>query len=262
MNADGSTISYLSTNEWISISEQSGSMDALPETIGIALLDGETVGIYVGNGEVIYAKSVVDGVVKESLSERNWTSWFYVPDVYYPQTTIEFQPYDPNVKNNLDLVQWAMQAQESGWGYVYGTYGNVLTEEVLQDRASIFGNEVTDYLDFIHQYWMGKRTVDCIGLIKSYGWYDNSSGEIFIGANGMADVTANGMFDAATVKGTIDTMPEVPGLAVWHDGHIGVYIGNGEVIEAMGTQYGVVKTQLAGRGWTHWLQIPYIAYSE
>lgn len=92
MNADGSTISYLSTNEWISISEQSGSMDTLPDTIGIALLDGETVGIYVGNDEVIYAKSVVDGVVKESLSERNWTSWFYVPDVYYPQTTIEFQP--------------------------------------------------------------------------------------------------------------------------------------------------------------------------
>jgi len=70
------------------------------------------------------------------------------------------------------------------------------------------------------------------------------------------------MFDTATVKGTIDTMPEIPGIAVWHDGHIGVYIGNGEVIEAMGTQYGVVKTQLAGRGWTHWLQIPYIAYSE
>lgn len=92
MNADGSTISSLSAGAWISISEQSGSMDTLSETIGIALLDGETVGIYVGNDEVIYAKSVVDGVVKESLSERNWTSWFYVPDVYYPQTTIEFQP--------------------------------------------------------------------------------------------------------------------------------------------------------------------------
>ena len=45
----------------------------------------------------------------------------------------------------------------------------------------------------------------------------------------MMDVTANGMFDAATVKGTIDTIPEVPGLAVWHQGHIGIYIGNGEV---------------------------------
>ena len=33
-----------------------------------------------------------------------------------------------------------------------------------------------------------------------------------------------------------------------------------EVIEAMGTKYGVVKTELAGRGWTHWLQIEYINY--
>lgn len=42
--------------------------------------------------------------------------------------------------------------------------------------------------------------------------------------------------------------------------NLGVYIGNGEVIEAMGTKYGVVKTKLAGRGWTHWLQVPYISY--
>lgn len=92
MTVDGGIISSLSANAWISISKQSGSMDTLPDTIGIALLDGETVGIYVGNGEVIYAKSVEEGVVKESVSQRNWTSWLYVPDVYYPQTTIEFQP--------------------------------------------------------------------------------------------------------------------------------------------------------------------------
>ena len=55
-------------------------------------------------------------------------------------------------------------------------------------------------------------------------------------------------------------MPDTPGLAVWKSGHIGVYIGNGEVIEAMGTKYGVVKTQLEGRGWTHWLEVPGIEY--
>ena len=41
---------------------------------------------------------------------------------------------------------------------------------------------------------------------------------------------------------------------------IGVYIGNGEVVEAMGTRYGVVKTKLEGARWTHWLKIPYISY--
>lgn len=48
---------------------------------------------------------------------------------------------------------------------------------------------------------------------------------------------------------------------MWKAGHIGVYIGNGEVIEAMGTKYGVVKTQLEGRGWTHWLEVPGIEYA-
>jgi uncharacterized protein YycO len=76
----------------------------------------------------------------------------------------------------------------------------------------------------------------------------------------MKDVGADGMYSAATIKGSMDTMPDTPGLAVWKSGHIGVYIGNGKVVEAMGTKYGVVKTKLAGRGWSAWLQIPYISY--
>ncbi len=177
---------------------------------------------------------------------------------------VVINPYmftDAQTKNAADLVIWARQAFENGWGYVYGTYGNILTEELLQDRASMFGEQVTGFEDFIRENWMRRRTADCVGLIKGYGWYNPDSGEIVVGTNGMADVTANGMFDAATVKGTIDTIPEVPGLAVWQDGHIGVYIGNGEVIEAMGTEQGVVKTTLPS-GWTHWLEIPYISYTE
>ena len=101
---------------------------------------------------------------------------------------------------------------------------------------------------------------DCVGLIKGYGWLDAETLELHYGTNGMPDVGANQMYYNAAVSGTIDTIPDTPGLAVWHDGHIGVYIGSGEVIEAMGTKYGVVKTQLEGRGWTHWLQVPYISY--
>lgn len=100
-----------------------------------------------------------------------------------------------------------------------------------------------------------------MGLIKGYGWLDAETQEIRYGTNGMPDITANQMYHNAAVSGTIDTIPEIPGLAVWHDGHIGVYIGGGYVIEAMGTRYGVCKTKLEGRGWTHWLQIPYLSYS-
>ena len=33
-------------------------------------------------------------------------------------------------------------------------------------------------------------------------------------------------------------------------------------IEAMGTQYGVVRTKVEGRGWQGWCKIPYIQYDE
>ena len=107
---------------------------------------------------------------------------------------------------------------------------------------------------------MGGRTTDCVGLIKGYGWLNAEDLSIQYASNGMPDTGANQMYYAATESGPISTIPEIPGLAVWVDGHIGVYIGNGEVIEAMGTYYGVCKTQLTSGRWTHWLKVPYINY--
>lgn len=167
---------------------------------------------------------------------------------------------NPETKNNEDLVQWAISAKDSGWGYVWGSHGDILDKEELSRLESVFGSHVTDFNDFIRQNWLGKRTADCVGLIKGYGWLDISSGKINVGTNGMQDVTADGMYYAATEKGMINTIPEIPGLAVWQNGHIGIYIGNGKVIEAMGTQYGVVQTELQNGSWTHWLKIPYISY--
>lgn len=167
---------------------------------------------------------------------------------------------DPTTKNATDLVTYAINAYESGWGYVWGTFGSVLTEGLFQAKLEQYPDGVGNYEDFIRDNWVGKRTTDCCGLIKGYGWLDPETMSINYGTNGMPDLGANQMYYNASESGTIDTIPEIPGLAVWHDGHIGVYIGNGYVIEAMGTKYGVVKTQLEGRGWTHWLKIEYINY--
>ena len=167
---------------------------------------------------------------------------------------------NPTTKNATDLVTYAVHAWESGWGYVWGTYGNVLTESLLAYKVSQYPDGVGNHENFIRAHWLGGRTTDCVGLIKGYSWLSPETMTIDYGTHGMPDIGANQMYYNATVSGTIDTIPDTPGLAVWHDGHIGVYIGNGEVIEAMGTKYGVVKTQLEGRGWTHWLQVPYISY--
>lgn len=169
---------------------------------------------------------------------------------------------DPNTKNNLDIVKWAIDAQENGWGYVYGTYGSVLDEALLTSKIAQYPDEVGGKEDFIRQNWLGGRTADCVGLIKGYGWYNTQTAQIEIGANGMPDIGADTMYENASEKGTIDTIPEIPGLAVWHEGHIGIYIGNGEVIQAANTNAGVIRTPIGQTGWTHWLKIPYINYIE
>ena len=169
---------------------------------------------------------------------------------------------DPNTKNNLDLVKWAEYAADKGWGYVYGTYGTVLSESMLTAKMEQYPDEVATKEQFIRDTWIGKRTADCVGLIKGYGWFNTVSQDTEIGANGMQDLSANGMYDAATVKGEISTIPETPGLAVWKDGHIGIYIGDGNVVEAYGTERGVIRSALADGGWTHWLEVPSINYVE
>lgn len=169
---------------------------------------------------------------------------------------------DPATKNNLDLVQWAMEAQKAGWGYVYGTYGDVFSQTMFDFKLEQYPNEVGGHEDFIRQNWLGRRTADCVGLIKGYGWLDPETKEVNYGTNGMPDIGADTMYENATEKGTIDTIPEIPGLAVWHEGHIGIYIGNGKVIQAANTTAGVILTNLNDTAWMHWLKIPYISYIE
>lgn len=168
----------------------------------------------------------------------------------------------PAEKNNLDLVTWAIRAEQAGWGYVWGSQGELLTESRFQSLAASYPKEVGGYEDWIRTHWLGKRTADCSGLIRGYWWLDAETQEIKYGSNGIPAMGADAMYQAASEKRPMSTMPEIPGLGVWHKGHIGIYIGNGEVVEAMSTRKGVVRTQLASGRWTAWLKIPYINYVE
>lgn len=176
---------------------------------------------------------------------------------------------NPSSKNNLDLAAYAVQAWENNWGYVWGTYGNVLTQSLFDYKKKQYPEGVGNYADFIEEHWLGRRTADCIGLIKGYGWLDTSDMTIGYGENGMPDYGADQMYryakdagKAGVDYGTMDTMPEIPGLMLWKEGHAGVYIGDGYAIEAMSTKKGVGKTEVIGRGWQGWCKLPCIEYME
>jgi hypothetical protein len=164
------------------------------------------------------------------------------------------------------LVAFVIKALLEKWGYVYGTTGQIFTPAILERKLIQYPNQIKKHLDFIKANYLKKDedgnycviTTDCVNLIKAYIWQnDDKPGDY----DPDTDLySADAMFEAATVKGTIDTMPDVPGLAVRLPGHIGVYIGDGKVIEARGTRYGVVQTELDERPWTHWLEVPGITY--
>lgn len=162
-------------------------------------------------------------------------------------------------KTNAELVKYAQKALYEKWGYVWGTFGQLLDEKLLRAKISQYPDGVGKYQNIIRSKWMGRKVSDCVGLIKSYLWFDGSVVRYSV----KNDVNADGMYAAAIEKGPISTIPEVVGLCLWKRGHIGVYIGNGQVIEARGTAVGVIQSPLKGpgsAGWTHWLKCPFIEY--
>ena len=64
----------------------------------------------------------------------------------------------------------------------------------------------------------------------------------------------SGLYDACKRRGDIGSIPEIPGVCVFKKdmSHVGVYMGRGMVIEALGHAYGVVTSSLGSRPWAFW----------
>ena len=156
-------------------------------------------------------------------------------------------------KTNIGLVEYAKE--QLGKPYWYGCFGQTSTATLYQYKKTQYPKYYTAK-DYQKQY--GQRVHDCIGLIKGYLWSDSSND--LPKYNSKQDVSADGMLYKCKKYGTISTIPELPGVLVFMKQHVGVYIGNGYVIEARGHAYGVVKTKLSKRSWTSWGKCPWIEY--
>ena len=127
--------------------------------------------------------------------------------------------------------------------------------------------------------WNGKTwNFDCVILIKAvlWGWNENKNhphGGAKYASNGVKDVNADGMINLCTNVSS-DFRNIIPGEVVWCKGHVGVYIGNGQVIEA--TAAWNKKVQLSNIGqngertrngvasvkWLKHGKLPYIDYGQ
>ena len=122
----------------------------------------------------------------------------------------------------------------------------------------------------------GTRQFDCCGLFKCFMWHDYSSTNAKYYGKVQKDKNCEGLIAEAKEKGVISTIPEVPGVLVYQKEHMGIYIGNGMVIESTGAKYDgkhskIYKTYFKGSGkgcdgkrttWTHWFKSPYLTYEK
>ena len=156
-----------------------------------------------------------------------------------------------------NLIVKFKYAYDNKWGYIINTAGILWTQAKQNATTSSTAKEYG-------QQWVGHYVADCSGL---FSWaFAQLGGYMYHGSNTMwkSYCTSKGKLsggkrtDGKTLK---------PGTAVFvlkngsDRSHVGLYIGNGEVIEASSTQVGVVKSKITNSKWAEWGELKGVDYS-
>lgn len=190
-----------------------------------------------------------------------------------------------------EFIKKLWKAQKAKTLYVYGCFGAPLSDHIEIKNAK---GEVIRIADNKTRY-MNNHAVnraparqkmietcsndtfgyDCIGLIKGILWgADEKKDKLYGGAvyksNGVPDYNANGFFTNGYVYGISRDFAKIkPGAVVHMDGHVGVYVGNGQVIESTSKWSNNVLVSNLGnvgnkrsqfRVWTNYGYLPCINY--
>lgn len=163
-----------------------------------------------------------------------------------------------------DLIDKFRQALEDNWGYIWGTAGELWTAEKqaklekTTDADRAMGRKYGSR-------WIGHWVADCSGL---FSWaFKQLGGYMYHGSDTMFRKYTT--YNGELTKGQRTDRRELkPGTAVFtynktnkKYGHVGLYIGNGLVIEAEGTLKGVITSNVNGK-WTFWGELKGVDYNE
>ena len=181
---------------------------------------------------------------------------------YYPGTSIETlqtdEPEETHMVNVDEFLRNVMIPFREGWGYIYGTWGQVWTKEDQEKLNQTSDSNRARSRQYGSQ-WIGKRVTDCSGLIRRAMYWCGEE---------VAHHATYLYTDYCKVKGRY-TGAEVlkPGTLMFKKGsrekihHVGVYIGDGVVVEAKGAQYGVVQSSVSD-GWDYWGELKAVDYTN
>ena len=160
------------------------------------------------------------------------------------------------------LIDKFKQALKEGWGYIWGTAGETWTAAKQKELRKTKDADRAQGREYGSK-WIGKRVADCSGL---FSWaFKQLGGYMYHGSDTMYRKYCSCKGELKKGKRT-DCAALKPGTAVfvWNGSkysHVGLFVGDGTVIEAMGTINGVTTSKVTAGKWTHWGELAGVDYA-
>ena len=159
------------------------------------------------------------------------------------------------------FISWLLYCWTEKWGYIWGKCGILWTQKRQDNLVAKYNADPSGMSNYksAAQYgkkWIGHFVADCANLLR---WAAKKSGDdgVHSGSNliWQCDLSARGELKNGQ---RTDGQPLKPGTYVFTGAnynehpHVGGYIGNGEVIEDVGTLTGVAKSKITADKWRWW----------
>lgn len=168
-----------------------------------------------------------------------------------------------------DLIAKFQYALDNKWGYILNTWHTKWTQACQNEKVNYMKNKYganwkndasaqkdNSYTAALYgDRWIGHYVTDCSGLF--YWAFKELGGYMYHGSNTMWNKYCTSKGKLSGGKRT-DGKELKPGTAVFvlkngsDRSHVGLYVGNGKVIEASGTQTGVITTEITNKKWAEW----------
>jgi len=155
-----------------------------------------------------------------------------------------------------DLAKMAREILQKKWGYIFGRAGVKWTAE-MQNEMDKTTDKKYEQARRYGRKWVGHYVADCSGLVK----YLCKKCGVSV-AHGSNSQWRDALFEKGAIPG--NSVPAGALVFKLRNGtdfyHVGIYVGNNQVVEAKGTQAGVVSSSLSE--WSHYGLIRGIGYSD
>jgi hypothetical protein len=169
--------------------------------------------------------------------------------------------YGGSVALPLASALTAFALETVGGGYIYGASGQTCTINFRYGRASIYP-DMSELILGLGRQWDGRPVYDCIGLVKAFAARESVDTSLLT----RNEITTKSAFRLwVSESGSIIGATLQPGMLLFRlEGdspvHVGIYVGDGRVVHARGTRWGVVEEAVPA-AFTHWALLKWIYYN-